>query len=146
MNETESDRQILGQTPAKDKRDNESQSPIATQTVPNVASSSDKEAELEHKVTRIGTSVEQLASVVNGLTAFFNNTTVLQPFPNSFGFLIFTNPLQTPITTSSVRKNESDTLLPSKTPTTRMSPLSGIKSMSTNPSQIQKSSEKGKEK
>ncbi|KAJ1378723.1 putative death-inducer obliterator 1 isoform X1 [Sesbania bispinosa] len=42
FNETRSDRQFPGKTHAKETRDNESQSPIATQNVPNIAPSIDK--------------------------------------------------------------------------------------------------------
>ncbi|KAJ1392527.1 Ulp1 protease family, C-terminal catalytic domain [Sesbania bispinosa] len=103
-----------------------------------VAQPTKKDEELDEKVSQIGTSVEQLTSVVNGLTAFFNHNTVGQVFPNSSGLPLIINTLPPPFTYSADGKKGTIPLQPTETPNTIKVPLTSNKSNST------KTSEKGK--
>ncbi|KAJ1392529.1 Ulp1 protease family, C-terminal catalytic domain [Sesbania bispinosa] len=123
LNERDSEGSISAQNPPKDNNGNASQSPIL---------------ELDEKVSRIGTSVEQLTSVVNGLTAFFNHNTVGQVYPNSSGLPLIINTLPPPFTYSADGKKGTIPLQPTETPNTIKIPLTSNKSNST------KTSEKGK--
>ncbi|KAJ1378002.1 hypothetical protein SESBI_48305 [Sesbania bispinosa] len=89
-----------------------------------------KETDLEEKVSRIGTSVEQLTFVVHGLTAIFNHNTVVQSSPNSVGLPLIINTLRPPIIGSADSKKQTVPLQASETPSTIKNPLTSNKSNS----------------
>ncbi|KAJ1430727.1 hypothetical protein SESBI_07556 [Sesbania bispinosa] len=130
MKETELESPISAQSPHKNDTENASQSPILEQREPKVAQRTEKEVDLEEKVSRIGTSVEQLTSVVHGLTAIFNHNTVVQSSPNSVGLPLIINTLQPPIIGSADSKKQIVPLQASETPSTIKNPLTSNKSNS----------------
>ncbi|KAJ1380994.1 hypothetical protein SESBI_45530 [Sesbania bispinosa] len=122
-NERDSEGPISAQTPPKDNIDNASQSPIPEKSDPVVAQPTEKDVELDEKVSRIGTSVEHLTSVVNGLTAFFNHNTVGQVFPNSSGIPLIFNTFPPPFSYSADSKKGTTPLQATETPNTMKIPL-----------------------
>ncbi|KAJ1428335.1 Papain-like cysteine peptidase superfamily [Sesbania bispinosa] len=121
-NEKDSEGPISAQTPPKDNIDNASQSPIHEKSDPMVAQPTEKDV-LDEKVSRIGTSVEYLTFVVNGLTAFFNHNTVGQVFPNSSGIPLIFNTFLPPFAYSVDSKKGTIPLQATETPNTMKIPL-----------------------
>ncbi|KAJ1400924.1 Ulp1 protease family, C-terminal catalytic domain [Sesbania bispinosa] len=128
MKETDSDSPISANTPHKDDTENGSQSPIAEQREPNVSQRRGKEVDLEEKVNRLGTSVEQLTIVVHGLSAIFSNNTVVQSSPNSVGIPFIINNFKPPIIGSPNSKKQTVPLQATETPLTNKNTLTSNKS------------------